>query len=263
MPYKVPTTVDQVRAYVTGGSNAQVAHRDTLMVQLTHSNLTQTNFGDIRVDKKWTVGELKDKLYRQCGTPAHSQQLYVRSTPGGPVLQELRDDNVTVGDARIRNGQVIHVVDTDPHSLSAGGNLEDTARVERYVMSDEDYDKRENTFKKYCEERRRNDPTWRPAAPDLHPMDVADEPPQVKVGDRVEVFPGARRGAVMFVGRDLDALPHGWWIGVAYDEPVGKNDGAVKGTRYFTADPNCGGFIRPSKLKVGDYPVVDDLDDEV
>ena len=37
---------------------------------------------------------------------------------------------------------VIRITDSNPHSLSANGGLEDTSLVQKYVMSDEDYDKR-------------------------------------------------------------------------------------------------------------------------
>jgi len=36
----------------------------------------------------------------------------------------------------------------------------------------------------------------------------------------------------MFIGR-VPELPLGFWVGIKYDEPVGKNDGSVKGVRYF------------------------------
>lgn len=44
---------------------------------------------------------------------------------------------------------IIHVIDTDVSSKSASGWLEDTSKVQKYVMSDEDYAKRENTYKQF------------------------------------------------------------------------------------------------------------------
>lgn len=41
----------------------------------------------------------------------------------------------------------MHVIDSDPLSASANGWLEDTSKVEKYVMTDEDYAKRENTYR--------------------------------------------------------------------------------------------------------------------
>lgn len=45
-----------------------------------------------------------------------------------------------------------------------------------------------------------------------------------KIGDRCLVEPGERRGIVKFVGR-AETLAPGFWIGIKYDEPLGKHDG--------------------------------------
>lgn len=45
-----------------------------------------------------------------------------------------------------------------------------------------------------------------------------------KVGDRCEVDPGAKRGVVKYVGR-AESLAPGFWVGIQYDEPLGKHDG--------------------------------------
>ena len=84
----------------------------------------------------------------------------------------------------------------------------------------------------------------------------------VQVGSRCEVE-GGRRGVVQYVGETEFAK--GAWVGVQYDEPVGKNDGSVGGKRYFTCQAKYGGFVKPDKVQLGDYPAkgLDDDDDEM
>jgi tubulin-specific chaperone B len=78
----------------------------------------------------------------------------------------------------------------------------------------------------------------------------------------------ARRGTVRFIG-DIPEIAaekgkggEGVWVGVEYDEPIGRNDGTVAGgIRYFEAKPKCGVFVRAERVEVGDFPALDDLED--
>jgi len=84
----------------------------------------------------------------------------------------------------------------------------------------------------------------------------------VNVGARCEVQPGGRRGKVAFVGDVSEIGSGGCWVGVIFDEPVGKADGSVKGgKRYFEAQPGFGGFVRGKNVTVGDFPERDIMDE--
>jgi len=81
---------------------------------------------------------------------------------------------------------------------------------------------------------------------------------------RCRLLPDAdsRRGVVKYIGNVAEIPGTGAWVGVALDEPTGKNDGSVKETRYFQCPP-CGGvFVRPERIEVGDFPPLDDLDED-
>lgn len=98
------------------------------------------------------------------------------------------------------------------------------------------------------------------------------------IGGRCQVNPGRRRGKVSFVGL-VPELGGGYWIGVTFDEPVGKTDGSVsvvpktrsniKGQagatsttkQYFEAKPRYASFVRGKNVEVGDFPERDLLDD--
>ncbi|XP_053135394.1 CAP-Gly domain-containing linker protein 1 isoform X14 [Hemicordylus capensis] len=72
---------------------------------------------------------------------------------------------------------------------------------------------------------------------------------ELKMGDRVLVG-GTKAGVVRFLGETDFAK--GEWCGVELDEPLGKNDGAVAGTRYFQCQPKYGLFAPVHKVtKIG------------
>lgn len=79
--------------------------------------------------------------------------------------------------------------------------------------------------------------------------EYAKQAAHIKLGDRCEI--GGYKGEVAFLGDEIEGLPGGVWIGIRYDQPVGKNDGTVKGRRLFHCHPNCGHLVRPDKVLEG------------
>ena len=51
----------------------------------------------------------------------------------------------------------------------------------------------------------------------------------------------------------------GYWIGVILDEPLGRNNGTVKGKKYMVCADKCGIFTHPRNVTVGDFPEIDEL----
>ncbi len=64
-----------------------------------------------------------------------------------------------------------------------------------------------------------------------------------KLGQFVELNDG-RTATIRFIGQTLFQV--GEWLGVEFDDAVGKNDGTVQGERYFECKTGHGMFIRPA-----------------
>ncbi|KAA0704236.1 CAP-Gly domain-containing linker protein 1 [Triplophysa tibetana] len=74
---------------------------------------------------------------------------------------------------------------------------------------------------------------------------------ELKLGHRVLVG-GTKAGVVRFLGETDFAK--GEWCGVELDEPLGKNDGAVAGVRYFQCLPKYGLFAPTHKVTRIGFP---------
>lgn len=207
------------------------------------------------------------------GIPAGAQKLTVYST-ADTELFELSDNDKLLGSYAIEDHYRIHVSNTCKTGVSMGGGIggivdfNDTSKVEKYVMDENEYDNMRGTvrdFKRKMKMGRFNAEEVAKQAEEKAEKDAAyaelqaEKVKSVKVGDRCLVQMAkqpTRRGCVKFVGNvEFSA---GIWAGVELDEPYGKNDGSVKGKRYFTCSDKYGSFVKVESVECGDFPPEDD-----
>lgn len=171
------------------------------------------------------IEDVKEKLRTHVGTPAVHQRLILKQN-GNPIC-EMSDDSKMLGFYSVTSGMEIHVIDTDPFSLSRNGGLTDTSLVEKYRLSDEAYDKRKGTMREYIKSQRAMNPNFTiagsmKAKANKGEAESAGTPADVPgpesvegitVGARCEVMPGSRRGTIEFVGVVENMTP-GHWVRV-------------------------------------------------
>ncbi|KAL2420118.1 hypothetical protein ABEF95_006819 [Exophiala dermatitidis] len=236
-----------------------------------------------RITPSWTVEQLKAKLEPVTGIPTSSQTLRTRKADGSWIM--LADDSSLVGDPTygLHRGAEIEVLDSRPPNARQTFNFSDLSSVEKYQMPESQYEKLEDSVlawkrkqklgrfnpnlkspEEQAEERRRHDQA-----------EIAAR--GIKEGLRCRVSnDDGRRGVVRFVGEipGLGGIKEAGcvWVGVELDEPVGRNDGSVKvgaedGTlptkRIFQCRDKFGVFSRPEKVEAGDFPPLDDLDEDM
>ncbi len=127
--------------------------------------------------------------------------------------------------------------------LTILGTMEFDENVKKYEMSQELYAQREGTvqsflkankFGKYSEN---TDPIVNESISDYS---------EYKVGSRcyATIKSISKYGQIMYIG-PFDLKPGQIFIGVAYDDPIGKHNGTIRDKVYFKCKKNHGALLRP------------------
>ncbi|CAB3398674.1 unnamed protein product [Caenorhabditis bovis] len=188
-----------------------------------------TNATEMPLEKKFPaqllLKELKRKLELVVGTEASSMKMELYDSDGVKKA-DLSDDGKSLKDLGVRDGMRIHAIDI----TGRNEDLKDESMVEKYEISDDAYNQRTDSVRAWKKKMQEETKTSNAGAEALKRNEEAAK--GIKVGDRCEIrikSQMARRGEVAFIGPTK--FKEGIWVGVKYDEPVGKNDGSVAGER--------------------------------
>lgn len=222
-----------------------------------------------RISPQWTLAYLKTRLEQTTGVQPEFQvlQYHPQSSSNDYVILEANDEEkVTIAQLGIAPYSRIHVQDKNPNSILS--EFTEEKADDGFKLSDEAYEKRSDSVLQWKKDQRlgRFDPDYDARMKQLE-AENASLANSIQVGDRCRTIniSGERRGQVKYVGK-IPSLDDGqkFWVGIEFDEPVGKNDGSLDGVRYFSAKAGYGSFVPPNKVEVGYFPEEDILksDDE-
>lgn len=216
-----------------------------------------------------TVSLLKQTLERVTGIAPTHQTIHVYKTPDSNEYEVLADahnysleldDSVLVGSLGLVPYCRLHVVDENPHSpLKA---LLSEKLEHEFMMTEDEYKARANTVLAWKTKNQlgRFDPEFETQKAARAKLDH-DAIKAMNIGDRCRTIniEGERRGTIRYLGK-IDQLDDGEsdWVGIEFDEPVGKNNGLIGDLELFKCEPKHGSFVRPQKVEVGDFPSLSD-----
>ncbi|XP_061575387.1 tubulin-folding cofactor B [Cololabis saira] len=211
-----------------------------------------------RFNRGITIAALKAKLEMITGIPLSSMDLEIFSV-ADTFLQKVEDNDYLLGSYPVDDDCRIHVIDR------SGGQLDlfNDSTVEKFELTDDVYDKKTDSARSFMKkhnlgqfnEEETAKKNAERAARDEKRKAAADS---ISVGNRCKVEVAGqptKLGTVMYVGT-TDFKP-GFWVGVKYDEPLGKHNGTVGGKQYFECENKYGGFVTPLSVTVGDFPEED------
>ncbi|KAI0137307.1 CAP-Gly domain-containing protein [Xylariales sp. AK1849] len=229
--------------------------------------ISENSSSERRITPSWTISQLKTKLELVTGVPPASQRLSLKTTTKEIIpIEAANETQIQLFNFPLVAYAELHVSDTRP--AGARPNFNDVSNVDKYVMPEEEYKKKSDSVLAWKKAEKLG--RFNPDAPNLEQAKIDAfarevESRGIEVGKRCRIGgDDSRRGVVQHVG-DVGELPGGVgaWIGIQLDEPVGKNDGSVGGTRYWGQESALkhGVFVRPERVEAGDWPVLDDLED--
>lgn len=224
------------------------------------------NYGvEKRYSKDVIIKDFKNKLEMITGLSAVDMKLKLLNKEKQFVC-DLDDDEKMLGFYPAEDNYYLHV----DAKQSIIATTEDP-NFKRFELTNEEYASKKNTVREFKAKMKLGQ--FAPGADALAQKKEEEKREKIEkekklldaisIGARCQVnSPGqpTRLGTVMFTGEMENKI--GYWVGVKYDEPLGKNDGSADGKRYFECSPKYGGFVKPEFIVVGDFPE-EDLFDEI
>nr|XP_020480186.1 tubulin-folding cofactor B [Monopterus albus] len=212
-----------------------------------------------RFNRGISIAELKGKLEMVVGAPASCMDLELFSV-SDKFLQKLDDNEALLGSYPVDDDCRIHVIDRSGGQM---GEFTDVSKVEKLEISDDAYGKRTDTARHFIMKQRvgrinEEEMAKKKAEHTAREEEQKAAADAISVGSRCQVQvlgQPTKLGTVMYVGT-ADFKP-GYWVGVKYDEPLGKHDGTVEGKKYFECENKYGAFVKPVNVIVGDFPEED------
>ncbi|KAH8258465.1 hypothetical protein KR038_011859 [Drosophila bunnanda] len=234
---------------------------DFIVANVSNSHNDAVAF-QVKFAKDLTVAQLKSKLEILTGGCAGTMKVEVYK--GDACISTLDNNDALLGYYANSDGLRLHVID------SFASFCFDSAPVEKFELTKDQYEQRTDSVRNYLKQNRLgkyNEEEMQQAEEKrrLQAEEIQKRAELCVIGARCEVtVPGnpTRRGTIRYNGQ-LEGK-NGHFIGIEYDEPLGKNNGSVAGKAYFSCAPNYGGFVSPLSVTVGDFPPEDfNLDDEL
>ncbi|CAG9480344.1 tubulin-specific chaperone, putative [Plasmodium vivax] len=252
---------------------------DFVKVDLVHNLYKNKKWREIKLNKFESIENVKKKIYTHTGTPHNHMDLYAYDELNVESSQvHLRNDHMCLNDYQVRDNYTIYVQDKKnaiPNDIIY--QMDDDEKLNqlrhlKYEMKEEDYEKRQDTFRNFIKKFRARGE----AAPsgeghpnreghpngEIHPNgeDPLHNPPYdeqtYQIGNRCRIKIGDRRGVLKFVGK----LKKGNEIsvGVDLDEPLGNSDGTYQKKFLFECKGSKYGYLgNINSIEVGDFPPFD------
>ncbi|TNN41152.1 Tubulin-folding cofactor B [Liparis tanakae] len=238
-----------------------VVTNPTVNVRLTN---TISSFESMRrFNRGISIAELKGKLEMIVGASPSCMDLELYSV-SDVFLQKIDNSEALLGSYPVDDNCRIHC-SSHPESqvIDKSGQINefnDVSKVEKFELPDDAYDKRTDSARSFMKKHavgQFNDEEMAKKKADLAARMAEQKAAAdvLSVGSRCKVQvpqQPTKLATVMYVGT-TDFKP-GHWVGVKYDEPLGKHDGTVAGKSYFECENKYGGFVKPLSVTVGDFP---------
>ncbi|CCK71776.1 Alf1p KNAG_0H03620 [Huiozyma naganishii CBS 8797] len=215
------------------------------------------------LDDGISLETLVSKLKLLTGIEVEDMKLTLQSRLGGEGESIVYPTRDLGHDFAIRSVARIMVEDTNSDSLvnALKESIDNRSRqnASSFSLSEEQYSQKQNSVLQWKKQAKlgRFDPKYSSKRA-IEDSLIDDRLKELEVGQRCCVTTGnkpnqlERRGWLRFIGKVPDISETDIWCGIEFDDAVGKNEGAVKGTTYFgPVAKNHGGFLKPLCVHTG------------